>query len=206
MLNGNLIREKRKRLKLSVEQLSEHLGIKAENLYKWEKGTKITDMEAYRRLESWLKGEVENVPREIGNISSNSSISDSKTFYGHEISMASYTDLIQINKNLSLAQLQAEQRAKIDAEARKELIAQNETLTRLLEEERAINLAVRKESQTDRRNLAVAEILEQVARIGVKAGLYKSLDQAAGILNIPLESLTTGAGDRRKASRSLGKM
>lgn len=105
MLNQKLIREKRKRLKMTVDELSEQLGISRENLYKWEKGTKITDMDAYRKLENWLRGEMENVPHENGNTSSNAPVTDFKAFYGHDFSalVKAHLLLVESNSRLSIA-------------------------------------------------------------------------------------------------------
>jgi transcriptional regulator with XRE-family HTH domain len=59
MFTGRDIREKRKREGLTVEALAERLSVSKENLYKWEKGTKITDPQSFLKLQEWL----ENVPR-----------------------------------------------------------------------------------------------------------------------------------------------
>jgi len=55
---------KRRELKMSVKGLADLLAIDVENLYKWEKGTKISDPGAYNKLENWLSNKVENVPHE----------------------------------------------------------------------------------------------------------------------------------------------
>ncbi|MFL5809223.1 MAG: helix-turn-helix domain-containing protein [Flavisolibacter sp.] len=64
MIKGTEIRKKRKQMGLSAQGLAELLKVKVENLYKWEKGTKPTDPEDYIKLENWLSGKIENVPRE----------------------------------------------------------------------------------------------------------------------------------------------
>jgi transcriptional regulator with XRE-family HTH domain len=64
MFSGQEIRKKRKSLGLSAKALSAALEIKVENLYKWENGTKPTDPEDYIKIENWLSGKLETVPRE----------------------------------------------------------------------------------------------------------------------------------------------
>lgn len=61
MLSGKTIREKRKAEKLSVEALAKRLDINKDNLYKWEKGTKITDPESYLKLQNWLESGSESI-------------------------------------------------------------------------------------------------------------------------------------------------
>lgn len=63
MVTGAGIRQKRKTLSLSAENLAHLLGVKVENLYKWEKGTRISDPIAYNKIDQWLKnGKLESVP------------------------------------------------------------------------------------------------------------------------------------------------
>jgi hypothetical protein len=50
--------------KMTAKGLAELLDINEENLYKWIKGTRITDIDAYNKLENWLSGKVEIVPHE----------------------------------------------------------------------------------------------------------------------------------------------
>jgi transcriptional regulator with XRE-family HTH domain len=64
MFTGEQIKKKRKSLGLSVIDLAKELNVNKENLYKWEKGTRPTDPEEYMKMESWLTGNLENVPRE----------------------------------------------------------------------------------------------------------------------------------------------
>lgn len=196
-LTGKQIREKRKRLKLSVEALSERLEISKDNLYKWEKGTRITDVDAYLKLERWHSSELENVPRETGNVSKNAPVSDSRAIYGHLSEEASLSSLIEINRNLSLAQ-------RTDAESRKELIRQNERLAKMLEDERAINSNARQEIELSH-IVGFSQILEQLALVGVRVGLYRSLDEAADILNIPLGNLAKNVVGKRARSHSVNK-
>lgn len=63
MFEGDEIRRKRKASKLSAQGLADLLNVEKHNVYKWEKGHKPNDPEEYLRLESWLSGKVENVPR-----------------------------------------------------------------------------------------------------------------------------------------------
>lgn len=63
MIKGQDIRAKREKLKLTVKELASMLEVSEANLYKWEKGTGISDPEAYNKLKNWL----ENIPRENGS-------------------------------------------------------------------------------------------------------------------------------------------
>lgn len=117
MLKGNLIREKRERLGLTVEKLANQLKISKDNLYKWEKGTKITDVEAYRKLESWLI-EIENVPPENGNVSSNAPMSDFKADYGRDFSALVKAHLLLVESNNRLSIAHERLAAKVDVTAR----------------------------------------------------------------------------------------
>lgn len=55
--NGKPIRDKRKKLGLSAKELGELIGVKDDNIYKWEKGTKPHDPEDFLKIETWLKDE-----------------------------------------------------------------------------------------------------------------------------------------------------
>jgi transcriptional regulator with XRE-family HTH domain len=57
------IRKKRKALRLSAEDLATLIGVNKENIYKWEKGTKPSNPEDYIKLMNWLKGTLENIPK-----------------------------------------------------------------------------------------------------------------------------------------------
>lgn len=48
---------------MNARELADYLGVKVDNLYKWEKGHKPTDPEDYIKLEKWLSGKSESVPR-----------------------------------------------------------------------------------------------------------------------------------------------
>lgn len=61
---GNQIRQKRKKLGLSADQLSELLGISKDKIYKWETGTKPSDAVELLKVQAWLSTELEIVPRE----------------------------------------------------------------------------------------------------------------------------------------------
>lgn len=64
MLDGNKLREKRKKLGLSAEKLASLLGVTQESLYKWEKGTQPSNPDHYLRLTKWLLDENTNVLEE----------------------------------------------------------------------------------------------------------------------------------------------
>jgi len=51
-------------LHLSAEALAELLGVKKENIYKWERGTRPSDPDIYLKIETWLREgpELSNVP------------------------------------------------------------------------------------------------------------------------------------------------
>ena len=49
------IREFRQRFRFSMPQLAEKTGVPKENLYKWEKGTKPTDIEAFHKLVKFME-------------------------------------------------------------------------------------------------------------------------------------------------------
>lgn len=174
---------------VKVPKLSKETGIPADRIYKWfQQGTHPKEEDSVI-LEKWINGESENVEN-------NAPVSDSKAFYGHDSGEASLSGLIEINRNLSAA-------AMIDAESRKELVRQNEYLTKMLQEERT-NSAGRKENEL-RQLEASSQILVQIAQIGVKAGFYRSLEQAADILSIPLENLAKSVMGKKQASRNVGK-
>lgn len=59
---GERIKEKRKAERLSAEDLAIKLNINRANVYKWEKGSKPSDPEEYKRLMDWLNNG-DNVPR-----------------------------------------------------------------------------------------------------------------------------------------------
>lgn len=63
MVNGESIRQKRKKDGMNARELADYLDVKVENLYKWEKGHKPTDPEDYIKLEKWLSGKSESVPK-----------------------------------------------------------------------------------------------------------------------------------------------
>lgn len=63
MFTGQDIRDKRKKLGLSAEELAEILGVSKDNIYKWEKGHKPGSGDNYLKVENWLSGKTENVPR-----------------------------------------------------------------------------------------------------------------------------------------------
>lgn len=60
---GPQIRTKREQLGLTAGQLASMLDISKANLYKWEKGHLPSNPKDYIKVESWLKGKVESVPR-----------------------------------------------------------------------------------------------------------------------------------------------
>lgn len=62
MVKGELIREKRKLLGLSAEELAVILRVTEGKIYKWEKGHKPSDPQEYLRLMEWMGKELENVP------------------------------------------------------------------------------------------------------------------------------------------------
>lgn len=61
MVSGQQIKAKRKELKLSVLKLGARLGIDPENIYKWEKGTKPSDPDDYKKIEKFVLGDLENM-------------------------------------------------------------------------------------------------------------------------------------------------
>lgn len=61
MFTGKDIRRKRKELGLSAEKLALLLEVSADNLYKWEKGTRPNNARDYLKLEKWLNGGLESV-------------------------------------------------------------------------------------------------------------------------------------------------
>lgn len=64
MFKGEDIRKKRKSLQLTVDELASIIGVKSDNLYKWEKGTRPNNAEDYLKVENWLTGKLESVPHE----------------------------------------------------------------------------------------------------------------------------------------------
>lgn len=66
---GDRIKEKRQQARLSAEDLALKLGLKKENIYKWERGSKPSDPEEYKKVTDWLNN-LEYVPREIKQESS----------------------------------------------------------------------------------------------------------------------------------------
>jgi len=71
MVSGQEIKAKRIELKLSAPQLGARLGIDPENIYKWEKGTKPSDPDDYKKIEKFvLEGleyleSMEDVPNKV---------------------------------------------------------------------------------------------------------------------------------------------
>lgn len=49
---------------MSAEDLARKLGLKKENIYKWEKGSKPQDPEEFEKIMNWLNN-LENIPRGI---------------------------------------------------------------------------------------------------------------------------------------------
>lgn len=93
MIDGKDIKAKRKAFNWSAKKLAEVLNVNKDNIYKWEKGTKISDPEEYLRVQEWLKsGKLENVPHGTSNLS------DSQPNYGQQ---AKTDDTYKIILNLS---------------------------------------------------------------------------------------------------------
>jgi transcriptional regulator with XRE-family HTH domain len=61
---GEQIKAYRKQNKVSMPKISQLTGIPTDRLYKWEKGTKPSDVEDVRKMEAFFSGKLENVPRE----------------------------------------------------------------------------------------------------------------------------------------------
>jgi len=116
-MTGKEIRDRRKELKLSAEQLADQLEIKLDNLYKWEKGTKITDVGAYIKLENWLKGE--NVPVS----KKDATVSDFKADYGQDFSERVIADLAASNKAYGLAEQDRAHAAVIREQNNRDMLA-----------------------------------------------------------------------------------
>jgi transcriptional regulator with XRE-family HTH domain len=66
MTLGERIKAKRKLERISAEDLAVKLGLKKENIYKWERGSKPSDPEDFHKINMWLQGitRSENVPHE----------------------------------------------------------------------------------------------------------------------------------------------
>lgn len=65
MVTGKDIKAKRKELGLSVVKLAHKLKLPADNIYKWEKGTRPSDPEDYKKIEKFvLEGlyKIEDIP------------------------------------------------------------------------------------------------------------------------------------------------
>jgi len=54
---GEKIKEFRKSKSLTIKAFAKIYGLEVANLYKWEKGTKPSDQEDYKKLEQILNGE-----------------------------------------------------------------------------------------------------------------------------------------------------
>jgi transcriptional regulator with XRE-family HTH domain len=59
---GEKIKAKRKKDKLSAEELGVLLGVPKDRIYKWEKGAKPSDAEDLIKVQKWLNGELESDP------------------------------------------------------------------------------------------------------------------------------------------------
>lgn len=59
---GRKIKNKRKAERLSAEDLAQKLGLKAANIYKWEKGSNPSDAEEYLAITAWLNNS-EYIPK-----------------------------------------------------------------------------------------------------------------------------------------------
>lgn len=71
MFTGDEIKRMRKQQNISAIKLAHLLNVKVENLYKWEKGHRPTDPTDYIKIESWLSGKLENVPRDTVSTGNN---------------------------------------------------------------------------------------------------------------------------------------
>lgn len=63
MFTGEEIRQKRNQSGLSAQDLANLLKVSKDNIYKWEKGHRPKNAEDYMKVENWLAGKLENVPR-----------------------------------------------------------------------------------------------------------------------------------------------
>lgn len=77
MTIGEKIKAFRKQRKLSVAKFALMYGLSQDNLYKWEKGTKPSDPDDYKRLEKIL----ENNPDSLSNISNANIIGEPVSTY-----------------------------------------------------------------------------------------------------------------------------
>lgn len=113
MINPKAIRAKRKSLHLSAEALAELLGVKKENIYKWERGTRPSDPDIYLKIETWLREgpELSNVPHET---SKNGKILRSEVPEALKELLESNRSLAETNRDLVslLRQMIAEQLKK----------------------------------------------------------------------------------------------
>ena len=76
MITGEQIKAKRKELGISAPQLGKRLGIDPENIYKWEKGTKPSDPDDYKKIENFVNSDVKKL-EDIPNL-----LEDPETNYG----------------------------------------------------------------------------------------------------------------------------
>jgi transcriptional regulator with XRE-family HTH domain len=60
---GEEIKAKRKNDGLSAEALANLIGVSMDNIYKWEKGTRISNPEDYEKIKAWLSGNLETIPK-----------------------------------------------------------------------------------------------------------------------------------------------
>ncbi len=59
---GQQIKEKRKKDRISAEDLAIKLNLKKENIYKWERGSTPSNPEEFQRINDWLTGKVDQIP------------------------------------------------------------------------------------------------------------------------------------------------
>lgn len=79
---GALIKAKRKRERLSAEDLALKLGLKKENIYKWERGSTPSDPEEYKIIQDWLNN-LESIPKNEVDFYRDEVMSSLEKIYNH---------------------------------------------------------------------------------------------------------------------------
>lgn len=134
---GQQIKEKRQRERLSAEDLAQKLGLKKENIYKWERGSTPSDPTDYNKIVNWLNNS-ENVPQGTLNNTGHQNVDNSNIDYREKymqllendrerflsIIELSLTELLKISRVLHAdvkAGLRWEARKAANGNAKKEL-------------------------------------------------------------------------------------
>ncbi|MFT3679809.1 MAG: helix-turn-helix transcriptional regulator [Ferruginibacter sp.] len=159
---GQKIKDFRKVKRLSVKAFAEKYGFKQDSVYKWQKGTKPSDPEEYKKLESIL----ENNPK--------GKSLDDEDFNPDQ----SLNDLIATNRKLADAHYEMALAHKELALANNKHADNNAALIN-----RLVTTEDGQEETALSRVATFAELMRVVAEVGTGVKKWASLDEAVAELN-----------------------